>query len=89
MNINYFTFHYEGKDWRMRTIIYANEYLFLYELEPEDRILYARFGVKFVTQPKNGFLDIRCSNAVNDHLQYEAAIMNGLKQYLVSGRLLS
>jgi len=84
MNIYYFSCYFEEDYWQMRAVVYTNEYLFLYEVEPEDRKLYARFGIKFITQPKEGFLDIRCSNSVKEHLPYEKAILIGLVEWLVS-----
>jgi hypothetical protein len=68
----------------MRALIYANEYLNLYEVEAEDRKLFARFGVKFITQPRQGLLDVRCSNPIREHHQYEQAVLIGLKEYLSS-----
>jgi hypothetical protein len=84
MNSYHFSCYFEEDLWQMRAIVYKNEYMYLYEVEPEDRKLFARFGVKFITQPKEGFSDIRCSNPVKDHSQYEAAILTGLEQFLVS-----
>ena len=84
MDIYYFTCYFEEDHYQMRTLVYTNEYLFLYEVEPEDRRLYSRFGIKFITQPIEGFLDIRCSNSVKEHLPYEQAIFNGLTEYLAT-----
>ena len=87
MNSYYFSCRFEQSDWRMRALVYKNEYLFLYEVEPEDPMLHARFGIKFVTQPRDGFFDIRCSNPVKAHADYEVALLAGLEQYLVSQRI--
>ncbi len=73
----------------MRAVVHGNEYLMLYEVEPEDRMLFARFGVKFVTQPGKGSLGIRCSKPVQEHNQYEQAILTGLKKYLLLQRFVS
>lgn len=86
MNIYNFSCYFENDYWQMRALVYTNEYLFLYEVEPVDRQLYSRFGIKFITQPKEGFLDIRCSNSVREHLDYEQAILAGLMEYLASQR---
>jgi hypothetical protein len=86
MNIYNFSCYFENDYWQMRALVYTNEYLFLYEVEPVDRKLYSRFGIKFITQPKEGFLDIRCSNSVKEHLAYEQAILVGLMEYLASKR---
>lgn len=88
MNSYYFSCNFENENWQMRALIYMNDYLFLYEVEPEDRMLCTRFGVKFITQPKEGFLDMRCSNSVKDHFQYEQAVVAGLERYLVARRQL-
>jgi hypothetical protein len=84
MNIYLFSCYFEDDYWQMRALVYTNEYLFLYEVEPQDRRLFTRFGIKFITQPKEGFLDIRCSNSIKEHLTYEQAILTGLVEYLVS-----
>lgn len=68
----------------MRVLVYTNEYLSLYEVEPEDRRLYTRFGIKFITQPKEAFLDIRCSNSIKEHRTYEQAVLIALAEFLVS-----
>jgi len=68
----------------MRAVVYSNDYLFLYEIEPEDRMLYERFGVKFVTQPRDSFDEIRCTNTVPDHFHYELALLHSLRKHLVS-----
>jgi len=73
-----FMCHFEDTDWRMRTSVYTNEYLYLYESEPEDAGLLSRFGIKFFTQPKNSLFDIRCTNANKEHAQYEHAIIAAL-----------
>lgn len=86
MNNCYFLCHFEENDWRMRALIHANDYLLLYEIEPEDKMLLARFGIKFITQPRKGSLDVRCSNQVLEHRQYEQAVLTGLKEYLVAKR---
>ena len=87
MNSYYFSCCFEETNWRFRALVYKNEYLFLFEVEPEDRMLYARFGIKFITQPRDGFFDIRCSNPVKEHAQYELALLAGLEQYLISQRI--
>ena len=84
MIIYNFSCFFEDDYWQMRALVYTNEYLFLYEVEPEDRRLLTRFGIKFITQPKEAFLDIRCSNSLKDHRAYEQAILTGLAEYLVS-----
>ena len=73
-----FLCHFEDTDYRLRAMVYTNEYLFLYETEPEDIRLLTRFGIKFFTQPKNSLLDIRSRNPNKEHVQYEAAIINAL-----------
>ena len=83
----YFSCHFEGRQWRLRAVIYANEYLFLYEVEPEDRLLRERYGIKFITQPKDGLLDVRCSNSLRQHEMYEQAILLALMEYLTDGML--
>jgi len=82
MNIYYFSCYFEEDYWEMKAFVYTNEYLCLYEVEPEDRRLLTRFGIKFVTQPREGLLDIRCSIPVKEHLSYEGAILAGLADYL-------
>ena len=84
MNIYYFSCYFEEAHMQMRALVYTNEYLFLYEVEPEDRKLFSRFGIKFITQPKEGSLDIRCTNPVKEHLLYELAVITGLADYLAS-----
>lgn len=85
MHIYHFSCYFENDRWQLKASAYNNEYLLLYEVEPEDRGLYSRFGIKFITQPKEGLLDIRCSNPVKEHRSYEQAILIGLIEYLVSG----
>ncbi|HVU99052.1 MAG TPA: hypothetical protein VHE34_27710 [Puia sp.] len=82
MNTFYFFCNYEGRSWGMRATVYSNNYLFLYEIEPEDRMLNERFGVKFFTRPRDSFFEFRCTNAVKDQFHYELAILAGLRQYL-------
>lgn len=84
MEIYYFPCHYEERDYPMKINKYSNDYLFLYEIEPEDRILNERFGVKFITQLRDSLLEMRCTNSITDHFQYELAIVHGLRQFLVS-----
>lgn len=84
MNIYYFSSYFEEDYFEMKAFVYTNEYLCLYEVEPEDRKLLTRFGIKFITQPKEGFLDIRCSNSVKEHRSYEQAILTGLVEYLAT-----
>lgn len=84
MIIYNFSCFFEDDFWQMRALVYTNEYLFLYEVEPEDRRLYTRFGIKFITQPKEAFLEIRCSNSLKEHFVYEQAILAALGKFLVS-----
>lgn len=84
MKIYLFPCYFEEEYWQMRALVYTNDYLFLYEIEPEDRNLYTRFGVKFITQPREGLLDVRCTNSVKEHLTYEQGILSGLADYLAS-----
>lgn len=86
MVIHNFSCYFEDDYWQMKALTYTNEYLLLYEVEPEDRRLYSRFGIKFVTQPKESFLDIRCSNPVKEHRAYEQAILVGLMEHLARRR---
>jgi len=84
MDVYYFSCRYEQLDWRMRAVVYSNDYLFLFEIEAEDRTLNERFGVKFLTQPRDSFLDIRCTNTIADHFRYELALLHSLRFFLLS-----
>jgi hypothetical protein len=68
----------------LRVVIHKNEYLYLYEVEPEDKVLNERFGVKFITQRRNASLDLKCNLPIQEHLLYEQAVVKGLRQYLIS-----
>jgi|GEM_PF-1647614 len=89
MYIFYFSCDFEGIQWRMRALVYENDFLYLYEIEPEDRQLFGLFGVKFITQQRADFPDIRCHHPVKGHLDYECALIAGLQRHLQSNRILS
>ncbi|HEV9038748.1 MAG TPA: hypothetical protein VGQ51_19060 [Puia sp.] len=72
----------------MRALVYVNDFLYLYEIEPEDKKLKSLYGVKFITQQRVDFLDIRCHHPEKGHLDYECAIMAGLQQHLTSNRVI-
>lgn len=72
----------------MRAHVYGNDFLYLYEVEPEDRQLKARFGVKFITQQRTDFIDFRCHHPVSGQCEYERAILVALQQYVLAHRIL-
>jgi hypothetical protein len=84
----YFSCSFEEIQWRMRALVYRNDFLYLYEVEPEDRQLKARFGVKFITQQRADFLDIRCDHPMRGHRDYERSILVALQEYILDNRIL-
>lgn len=86
MNSFHFLCQYEESYWQIRAIVYTNEYLYLYEVEPEDRRMRERFGIKFITQPKDSLYDIRCSNPTREHAPYENAVVSALTIRIFSSR---
>lgn len=80
---NFYCF-FEENEWRMRAQVHANEYLLLYEVEPEDKSLQKRFGIKFIVQDKVAFLDVRCSSPIDKHFAYEQSLLAGLRSYLLT-----
>ncbi len=87
MNIFYFSCNYEERECRVCATVFENEFLFLFEVEPEDKALYQKFGVKFITQPKAAPLDIRCVNSAKEHAEYELVMLASLMEFLLSGRM--
>jgi hypothetical protein len=84
----YFSCDFEKAQWRLRAFVHVNDFLYLYEIEPEDKQLKSFFGVKFITQQRTDFLDIRCHHPVKEHLDYECAVLVALQQHLLSNRIL-
>jgi hypothetical protein len=83
----YFSCTFKEIQWRMRALVYLNDFLYLYEVEPEDKQLKSIYGVKFITQQRMDLLDIRCHHPVKGHLDFECAILAGLQQHLMSNRV--
>lgn len=71
----------------MRALVYVNDFLLLYEIEPEDKHLQSLYGVKFVTQQRADSFDIRCHHPEKGHLDYECALLAGLRRYLSSNKV--
>ncbi|HVS98154.1 MAG TPA: hypothetical protein VHE54_16775 [Puia sp.] len=88
MYIFYFSCSFEEIRRRMRVLVYENDFLYLYEVEPEDRQLSDRFGVKFFTQQRADFLDIRCHHPIREHNEYESVVLMALQSHLLSNRIL-
>ncbi|HXD78756.1 MAG TPA: hypothetical protein VN616_13155 [Puia sp.] len=84
MNNCYFSCFFEDSEWRLRAVVHENQYLLLYEVEPEDRRLYGRFGIKFILQNRHAYLDVRCSHPVEQDFAYEQSLVAGLRKYLLT-----
>ena len=84
MNNCYFSCFFEEHEWRIRAVVHENKFLLLYEVEPEDRALHNRFGIKFILQNRHAYLDVRCSHPVEGHFPYEQALVAGLRKHLLS-----
>lgn len=86
MNHYYFSCLFEEQEWRLRAAELNNQWLQLYEVEPEDKLLLNRFGTKFITKAKDSALDVRCLNSLEEHREYETALLIALKQHLITQR---
>lgn len=84
MDHYYFLCTFEGDQRRFRARSYLNGSLHLFEVEPEDRELLIRFGIKFITQPNWAFWGMQCCNPVEEHEIYESAILAGLRDFLLN-----
>lgn len=84
----YFPCIYEEIQWQMRALVHVNDFLYLYEIEPEDKKLKALFGVKFFTQQRADYLDIRCHHPLKEHAGYECVLLVALQKHLLSNRIL-
>jgi hypothetical protein len=84
----YFSCTFEEVQWQMRALVYVNDFLYLFEVEPEDKKLKSLYGAKFITQQRADFHEIRCHHPVRGHLDYECAILAGLRQHLLTNRVM-